>query len=252
MIHAVYFSATGTTEQVVGAIAEALGGERWTYDLAHASGGTVEIDTPDDLVIFGTPVYAGRGPAWAAEQLAKVQGKGQPAIAVCVYGNRDYDDALVELCDLVEAQGFRLVGAGAFIAEHCIFPKVAQARPDAADRAKIRIFAELCAARIAGLESFDKSRVKGNRPYRKPAGVPIHPRTDRSRCRECGVCVQECPTGAIDAAKPYLTDSSKCISCCRCIKVCRQNARRFGGLLYRIAGWKFCKDNARRREPEWF
>lgn len=38
---------------------------------------------------------------------------GTPAIAVCVYGNRDYDDALIELKDAIEANGFKTVAAAA-------------------------------------------------------------------------------------------------------------------------------------------
>lgn len=252
MIHIVYFSATGTTERITNAIADCLGGEYRSYNMTIAPHKEIRIESPEDTVLIGTPVYAGRVPKIAAEGLQRLHGCGQKAIAVCVYGNRDYDDALVELCDIVEACGFTTVAAGAFIARHCIFPKVADNRPDNPDMEKIGEFAALCAERIAGRSLFDPKSVKGNRPYLTPAGVPIHPKSSKTSCRLCGKCASNCPTGAIDTEKPYLTDNSKCISCCRCISICPYEVRAFGGLLYKIAGWKFTKDYLRRKEPEWF
>ena len=251
MIHAIYFSATETTRRIVADIAGQLGGECNFVSLAVQQPES-QVMNHDDIVILGVPVYAGRVPQIAAERLKAIQGQGQKAIAVCVYGNRDYDDALVELCDIAEQQGFMVVAAGAFIAEHCIFPKVATNRPDDADMKNIALFADLCRRRIAGVEAFNKETVKGNRPYLTPAVVPIHPKADKRKCTRCGLCAQECPAGVIDKANPHLTDNSVCISCCRCISVCPSHARSFGGLLYKVAGWKFTKDNSRRREAEWF
>jgi len=249
-IHTVYFSATDSTRRTVEAIAQELSRDTRPYNLIRER--TIDLGNCDDIVIIGTPVYAGRVPKLAAERLKNVHGKGQKTIVVCVYGNRAYDDALLELCDIAEEQGFDPVAAAAFIAEHCIFPDVAASRPDRTDMDKIRQFAKFCLGRIDGDSAFDKKNVKGNRPYLEPAGIPIHPRASKKACEKCGLCAAECPAGAIDAAKPYLTDPSKCIACCRCIHVCPRKARRFKGPLYKIAGWKFVKDNTRRLEPEWF
>ncbi|NMA72898.1 MAG: hypothetical protein GX963_01795 [Bacteroidales bacterium] len=46
----------------------------------------------NELVIFGFPVYAGRIPQLCVPALNKFKGKNTPAIIVCVYSNRDYDD----------------------------------------------------------------------------------------------------------------------------------------------------------------
>lgn len=92
-------------------------------------------------------------------------------------------------------------------------------------------------------------QVKGNHPYKKPGKIPLTPKTSR-QCNKCGLCVKLCPTDAIPAFNPRVTFGSKCIACARCIAVCPQQARRFGGLLYRFAGKKFVKANALRKEPE--
>ena len=72
----------------------------------------------DEALVVGVPSYSGRVPAQASQQLLRVKGDGSPAIIVCFYGNRDYEDTLVELKDLQTANGFRIVSAAAFIARH--------------------------------------------------------------------------------------------------------------------------------------
>ena len=72
----------------------------------------------EDFVIFGMPVYGGRLPALAAKRLAGLHGEQTPCVLVVTYGNRHYDDALVELQDLCEAQGFVVKGAAALVGRH--------------------------------------------------------------------------------------------------------------------------------------
>ena len=252
MIHSFVFSPSGTSREVADIFTKAMGMDYKTHDLTVHGIGRIDIKDADDMVVFVAPVYAGRVPALAAERFLAVNGHGQKAVAIAVYGNRDYDDALVEMCDIVSARGFELIAAGAFIAQHCIFPKVATDRPDASDEKRLARFASLVRKRIISDKPLDLNMVKGNRPYKKPTGVPLHPQANKKKCNSCGTCAAQCPTGAIDASNPRMTDAKKCIACCRCINVCPQDARSFGGLLYKVAGWKFCKDNSRRLEPEWF
>ena len=55
--------------------------------------------TQDDLAVIAVPSYGGRVPTPAAERLAALHGNGARAVLVCVYGNRAYEDTLVELED---------------------------------------------------------------------------------------------------------------------------------------------------------
>lgn len=60
-----------------------------------------------------------------------------------VYGNRDYEDALLELRDTVASLGFTPLSAGAFIGEHSYSTAempVAAGRPDATDLQTARTF----------------------------------------------------------------------------------------------------------------
>lgn len=240
-----YFSATYTTKRVVEAVATAISNEIVAHDITNNTA-TDKIAIPaDELLVVGVPVYAGRVPAMAVERLRRFRGCNTPAVLVAVYGNRHYDDAVLELHDIMTACGFRTVAAGAFIARHSIFSKVATTRPDADDIAQIKEFA----ANAAGYGAID---IPGNHPYKVPGGIPIWPTASR-KCTACGACARLCPTGAIDVASPRSVDKEKCIKCGRCIVVCPAKARRFYGIKYSLAAARFNAAFAARRENEmWF
>jgi NAD-dependent dihydropyrimidine dehydrogenase PreA subunit len=53
-------------------------------------------------------------------------------------------------------------------------------------------------------------------------GVPV---VDWNRCVGCGICVQNCPVGAIELIEEKANISpQKCIRCGMCFRVCPQNA----------------------------
>ncbi|MFR9579278.1 MAG: 4Fe-4S ferredoxin, partial [Rikenellaceae bacterium] len=224
-LNKIYFSAAGTTKRVVEAIAEGVTSaianvEAVDFSLIkmNVEGATI---TKEDLAIFAIPVYAGRVPAIAAEQIRKFKSEGARAILVAVYGNREFDDALLELSDIVTQCGFVPVAAGAFVAEHSIFPKVAAERPDDSDVQKAKAFGAKAALIMPTSEPL---QLPGNNPYKTPGSIPINPRTNKRKCIKatkkdkdlCGICAAACPVGAIGTPKPS-TDSDKCIKCAHCI-----------------------------------
>ena len=249
-ITTIYFSATYTTRRVVEAVAANLSNEVAAYDITNDASTEEIAILADELVVVGVPVYAGRVPAMAAERLRRFKGNDTPAVVVAVYGNRHYDDAVLELHDMMTACGFRTVSAGAFVAQHSIFPKVGKARPNAEDMADIKTFAAKSAELVA--TGFGEIDLPGNRPYKVPGGIPIWP-TASKKCSACGACARLCPTGAIDPASPKGVDKTKCIKCGRCIVVCPTKARRFYGIKYSLAAARFNTAFATRRENEmWF
>ena len=141
MIRSFFFSPSGTTKKVAEFLSAEIDNDVKLYDITHTDSKETENFPANDVFLFFTPVYGGRIPKLAKERIQNIKGNGQKAIAVVVYGNRDYDDALLELADLVKEQGFEIVGVAAFIAQHCIFPKVASNRPDEEDISKIKQFA---------------------------------------------------------------------------------------------------------------
>lgn len=245
-----YFSATYTTKRVVEAVAAELSSEIVIYDITNDRATDTVLIPASELLVVGVPVYAGRVPAMAADRLRRFKGEQTPAVIVAVYGNRHYDDAVLELHDIMSECGFRTVAAGAFIAQHSIFPKVAAARPDADDFTMIKKFASSVAPLLKG--EYGDIVLPGNRPYKTPGGIPIWPTASR-KCTACGLCARLCPTGAIDPAAPKGVNKDKCIKCGRCIVACPAKVRRFYGIKYLLAAARFNSAYATRRENEtWF
>ncbi len=252
-IYSVYFSATGSTKKIVSEVAQGFGADCCEVDITACCPERPVRLSGADLLVVGVPVYGGRVPQEAVAGLNAFKGERTPAVIVCVYGNRDYDDALLELDDIVRANGFVTVAAAACIAEHSIFRNIAARRPDDGDRRKMADFLSQVRQKLSDLDSAPDIRLplKGSRPYKPLGSIPIHPSGDRY-CSGCGLCARQCPVQAIPAADPRHTDTKKCIACGRCVAVCPQKARRFRGLLYRIAGWKMNRLCAVRREPEFY
>ncbi len=249
----VYFSATYTTQKVVRQISSQFKTDSTEYDITQGSVSNEVYFSNEELVIIGMPVYSSRIPSKCTEDLKLFKGNNTPAIIVCIYGNRDYDDALLELHDIVINNGFKIISAGAFIGQHSIFPTVGTNRPDSSDFDKINIFAnrsKTILERIDDTSQLDSIKVKGNNPYKTPNKATFYPEGDET-CTQCGTCVQLCPVSAIPEDNPSKTDSSKCIACGRCIVVCPENSRHFNSPMYPLMSEKFTAANNIRKEPEY-
>ena len=214
-----HFSPTGGTKKIADAISAGFHTPVVEMDLTKADS-TVTLGENDGLMAV-LPVYAGRVPQIALERLAALKGSGQKAVAVVVYGNREYEDALLETKDALEANGFRVIAAAAFIAEHSIVRSIAAGRPDAEDEALCRQFA---AEVMAKADDAASVQVPGNTPYKELKPSAFHPAASES-CVKCGVCAQQCPVGAIPVDDPSQTNHDLCINCMRCVQVCPVNSR---------------------------
>lgn len=248
----IVFSPTGGTRRAARIVAGALSGQIRSIDLTARGGAWRGAScTGDEVAVIAVPSYGGRVPAVAAERLAAVAGGGARAVLVCVYGNRAFEDTLVEMEDAAVAAGFRVVAAVAAVAEHSIVRKYAAGRPDAEDRRRLEEYAGLIAERLeAGAESLMQP-LPGNRPYRESKRVGLVPSPSRA-CDGCGACVRRCPVGAVDAEDPRRVDEAKCISCMACVAVCPKSARRISRVKAAIVGAMLGKVCSERRECEVF
>ena len=136
---AVYWSATGNTEKIVRAMGNAaakalrcpLGELDFTIPAARE---TVTEFQAGDLVIVGSPTYAGKLPNKILPDFqSKLKGNGARAVAVVTYGNRSFDNSLAELVSVLKADGFITAGGAAFACRHAFSDLLAPGRPDDAD-----------------------------------------------------------------------------------------------------------------------
>ena len=242
----IIFSPTGGTEKAAHLICNNWSEHPVRIDLSDAGTDfTASKIAPDDRVLIAMPSFGGRAPAVAIERLKQIKGNGAACTLVCVYGNRAYEDTLVEMEDAARACGFRPVAAIAAVAEHSIMPQYAAGRPDAADEKQLAAFA----AQIAGKES-PLSSLPGNRPYKKAGGAGLVPKVSKD-CIKCGQCAVHCPVQAIDPVT-FAADPKTCISCMRCVKQCPQNARKVNGAMVSIAALAIKKACSVRKDNELF
>ena len=249
-LYKITFSPTGGTQKAADLLVENWEAQSISVDLTDPNAHFSDVSlAAEDVAVISVPSYAGRVPAPAIQRLTAMQGNGARAVLVCVYGNRDYDDALLELKSIADRQGFLPVSAAAFIAQHSIFPKLAAGRPDNADIQAMREFGRRSMELAADAYNVCSRQfpVPGNYPYKEAKAIPLIPRT--RRCDKCGACAKKCPAHAIDPDNPSHTDAAKCISCAHCIHICPKHARRWGGLKYMMASRKFVRLFSDRKEP---
>ena len=255
--HALFFSPTGGTAKLAGAVAAGVGLEVESHDFTLPRGREERVAfAAGDVAVIAAPVYAGRVPPLVAERLAGVDGDGVPAVLLVVYGVRAYDDALVELYDICRSRGFACVAAGAFVAEHSFTSRVGAFRPDGADQDAARAFGVAAREKLAALPSLDglaELDVPGDRPYREvSASPPMAPETSGA-CSLCGACARRCPVAAISFDDYHTVAAERCLRCSGCVRRCTRHAKEFTHPAYLQRVEMLETDFADlRREPEVF
>ena len=250
-LYSIVFSPTGGTQKAASLLAGALEGEAVQVDLTDSKQDfhTVHL-MRDDVAVIAVPSYAGRVPAVAVERLAMLNGCGARAVLVCVYGNRAYEDTLVELEDTAKQSGFRVIAAVAAIAEHSIARQFASGRPDEQDAQQLTEFVRQIQGKLAAGD-YSEPAIPGNRPYKKAGGVGIVPKPSKE-CTKCRVCAEGCPVQAIDPKDPAKVNEKACISCMRCVRRCPHSARRINPVTLSAVGLALKKACSQRKDCELF
>lgn len=268
-VWAVYFSPVGNTEKSVIALAESLGEklqipvERLDYTLPPSREG-IHSFQETHLVVWGTPVYAGRMPN---RLLSYVQnhfiGNGALAVPLAVFGGRSFDDALVELRNVLEDNGFHTIAGAGLVAQHAFSTVLAAGRPDSVDLIQLEAFSSEIAEKARQLNApCPPVQVTGINPpevYYTPKGLDGNPtiflkatpKTDMEKCNHCGMCISRCPMGSISKEDPARI-TGLCIKCHACIKRCRQQAKYFDDEQFLSHKLMLERDFSHRAEPSFF
>lgn len=152
----IIFRPTGGTEMVAKTVTQ-----NWkqveTIDLTLPAADYSKIFfEKDSLVLIAMPSFVGIAPQLALERFSMVKGNGALCVIAAVYGNRAYEDTLVQMQDYAQTAGFRVIAAISAVAEHSIIRKYA-----------------------AGAISPDQLKL-----------------CDKSKCISCMRCVSICPVHA--------------------------------------------------------
>ena len=258
-VKTVFFSPTETTARIVNIVAQGIHPDIVSMiDLTPPESRSQTVNQiSDEFTIIGTPVYAGRIPPEAVRRLRRIKGNNTPAVVVVVYGNREYEDALLELRNTVVELGFRPIAGGTFIGEHSYNSEttpIAPGRPDYRDMEEAKRFGKLIRKKMNKyhtLGDIPELQVPGNFPYKKwDHPSEIAPVTVEMLCTLCEECASVCPTAAIAVKDAVVTNKAECIHCSACVKKCPTGARKWESAWIGHIGKWLTENYRQRKEPE--
>ena len=151
----IYYSPTGTGKTTVTAIMKGTGLDHDIIDLTPPDSEIKKYEvSSDELAIIAAPVYSGRTSTVASNRIKKLKGNNTPAVLVVMYGNRAFEDALLELKNFTSELDFKAIAGAAFIGQHSFDSEktpIATGRPDAEDLMKAEAFGEKIIEKLRGV-----------------------------------------------------------------------------------------------------
>ncbi len=214
------FSPTNQSLIAARYLAQCLDGDVEIHNVTKEKERQIKRNFDHRLMIISCPTYAGRVPELFATYLKEHTSFSRcSAYAILTWGNVAYDDALVELYDLLSLKGIEVLSMAALVVEHGQSKLLAKNAPNSEDLGLLAKMARHT-PKYGGVLP-----LRGKRPYRegmRASDPPFGPVRDESRCNELGHCYAACPTGALSTQ-----DWSTCIHCHACIRSCPYGALSF-------------------------
>lgn len=256
-----FFSPTGTSKKVAKAIVSGFTPTLTEiFDITSLESRTQPINfAENELLIIAVPVYMGRVPAVLGDYWGLIRASNTPTVCVVVYGNRAYEDALLELKNIAIKCGCIPIAGAAYIGEHSFSSltiPTAHGRPDEKDISHAEIFGQKIRKKIESISSISVENYvefPGEYPYRGETKLWdvdfIHV---NDKCSNCHICAKKCPVGAIDLQDSSTINHKKCILCCACIKKCPEQARTIKVGPVKDASIRLNMLFSERKEPELF
>ncbi|HHU52645.1 MAG TPA: 4Fe-4S binding protein [Clostridiaceae bacterium] len=145
-VYTIFFSPTGGTKSIACMIGDGIASQLSVVN------NKIDFTLPDqrldkhcftehDLAIFAMPVYAGRIPNKILPFVQSLfSGENTPVVLISVFGNRSFDEALMELKIELEKRNFKAIAAAAIVSQHVFSEQLAKNRPDQQDLQEIQQF----------------------------------------------------------------------------------------------------------------
>jgi len=247
-VQSLYFSPGGTTKKITKAIAKNVGLKKVTsIDLTPLNKRKrFKGEVKGDLLIVGMPVYHESPPWPTLAPLNLLKGEGKWAVPIAVYGNRTEGTCVEEMGKILKSRGFKILAAGAFLAEHSWASKerpYALGRPDRSDMRIAADFGKRIGSKLSlvppermqihlssrlvsyftreEMESFPEGyHMNAVNELVSLGGVAYD---EKVGCTNCGKCITSCPTNVLEM-NPFKLDLEHCIRCMACVKACPTGA----------------------------
>lgn len=235
----VYFSATGNTKKMAGAIGEAFTAKGCDVTLSditpYADRQKATDLSPYEAVVFGAPIHIMRAPRLVREWMKTLDGGGRKCAMFFTYGGFGVHPAHYTTRRILDDRNFSVVSSAEFLGFHTFNLggwKAMEGRPDASDFELAKEFAEATFRRFTGEDAgilgelektqFTEEQLDSLEPFRFKALTQLPSRGGQDCCM-CMVCQDLCPSGAMSAESGE-ADAEKCIACLACVAGCPEDA----------------------------
>jgi ferredoxin/flavodoxin len=223
----IYFSPTGGCRNAAEKVAGALGEKAVLRDIT-AIDKRIGVTIDSNMFVLCCPIFAHDVPEQIVDFINSAA-KGKRAVIICCFGNVTYGGAPARVAGICRDAGVTLKAIIMLPTPHSYGDKVINAPQEYTDRASC-ISADIVKRVISGEKIEDgEYRIVSMPSPRTYRGIfqrfssRIATKVIKSdACIKCGLCIRECPAGAID--KNIVINTLKCLTCGRCVKICPKGA----------------------------
>jgi ferredoxin len=198
----------------------------------------LEVPKNTDYLLVVFPVYADTLPDIVSKHLEKLVVTGLPISIVATYGNIYPGKALSKAKAILEDKGNTICSACTIVTAHSYNGNHVELGIGEPSQEKLKVINQFISESIKKIEQSNqlnlcnisvpagRIRLRSRAPQKLFPQIFIRqPKVQIERCNQCKVCLNICPSGAID--ENLSIDNRKCIRCAACIKYCRNKARTF-------------------------
>lgn len=238
-------SPAGTTRKVsrrISTLLEERGFRICELDLGKVNRAETDRFVEEDLtsaalLMIGSPAYADHILYPVGAFLDGLPGApGTPALVFSTFGGVSKGVTLVQMTEKLAVKGYLVKGAAKVLCVHSMFFRserpMSKGHPGDVDWEVLDEWMGKVAGRLSAEDPYrlDSRTLRSSNPILRllvstvfnmrviGALIPMY-RFCSARCRRCGACRTQCPTGRLDTLPP-LRGRKGCLYCLECVRVC--------------------------------